>query len=185
MQRVYDLATTGREGNSRRWEIVSCPACGGVASFETDLNAIDIQAVYPEVVGEWRVDHLPTTIERDWDEAIDVFRVGAYASAVVACGRTLEAAADHLDITGTLQQRITKMLDQDLITAQFRDAMDYVRLIRNTGAHAGAEVSVVSAQGTMRFTLQALRLLFEVPGELDALQKRPPELDQDDKSENE
>ncbi|MDQ3647010.1 MAG: DUF4145 domain-containing protein [Actinomycetota bacterium] len=123
------------------------------------------------------MSHLPPAIERDWQEAVQVHRVGAHASAVVACGRTLEAAADEHGIEGrTLQQRLNKMLEQGLITNRFHEAMDYARLIRNTGAHAGQPVSPESAEGTMRFTQQALRLLFEVPGELDRLQGRPPEL---------
>ena len=60
------------------------------------------------------------------------------------------------------------MLDEGLVTAGFGEATDY---------HAGARVSRESAEGTMRFTQQALRLLFEVPGELDRLRERPPELD--------
>jgi hypothetical protein len=86
-----------------------------------------------------------------------------------------------LGITGrTLQARINKMLEQDLITSSFGDAMDYVRLIRNVGAHAGQPVSSGSAEGTMRFTQQALRLLFEVPGELERLTEPPEELGEDE-----
>ncbi len=54
--------------------------------------------------------------------------------------------------------------------------MDYVRLIRNVGAHAGKEVSPESAAGTLRFTQQTLRPLFQVPGELARLTGHPPEL---------
>jgi Domain of unknown function (DUF4145) len=93
----------------------------------------------------------------------------------------LEAAANRLQVPGnTLQRRIKKMLDEGLVTQSFGEAMDYIRLIRNTGAHAGAQVSRESAEGTMRFTQQALRLLFEVPGELARLQGHPPELDEPD-----
>ena len=67
------------------------------------------------------------------------------------------------------------------MTAAFGDAMDYVRLIRNVGAHAGQPVSSQSAEGTMRFTQQALRLLFEVPGELERLTETPAELDSEER----
>ncbi|MFL5961020.1 MAG: DUF4145 domain-containing protein [Gaiellaceae bacterium] len=115
-----------------------------------------------------------------------VFGVGAYPSAVVACGRTLEQAATERQVEGrTLQQRIEKMRQGGLVTSEFKDAMDYVRLIRNVGAHAGKEVSRESAEGTMRFTQQTLRLLFEVPAELSRLTGHPPELDTDEGDEPE
>lgn len=175
VRQVY--STTGLEANERNWATAVCPACGGPVSLELGASGAVI-AAYPEVIGEWEVAHLPDAIESDWAEAVQVFRVGAFRSAVVMCGRTLEAAADGLGIDGrNLQQRINKMLDQGLITASFREVMDYIRLIRNTGAHAGADVSRESARGTMRFTQQTLRLLFEVPGELNALTGHPPELD--------
>ena len=94
------------------------------------------------------------------------------------CGRTLEASADVLGVTGkSLQAKVHTMLRTGLITDSFKRAMDYVRLIRNTGAHSGATVGHQSAEGTMRFTQQALRLLFEVPGELGRLTEHPKELD--------
>jgi hypothetical protein len=138
-------------------------------------------AAYPSSPAEaWEVRHLEGAVARDWGDAARVFRVQAFEAAVVMCGRTLEAAADKLGIEGrTLQSRITKMLDAGLITEDFRAAMDYVRLIRNVGAHAGDPVGQESADGTMRFTQQALRMLFEVPGELHRLTDRPEELDSD------
>jgi Domain of unknown function (DUF4145) len=136
-------------------------------------------AMHPRAIGEWDVSHLPAGVEVIWNEAVKAYRVGAYPSAVVACGRTLEQAALERNVEGrTLQQRIEKMRTDGLITTEFKDAMDYIRLIRNVGAHAGKEVSRESAEGTMRFTQQTLRLLFEVPTELDRLTAHPPELDE-------
>ena len=180
------ITSTGAEGQPRRWQPGSCPACGGVVVFEQDPSSGANVAMHPEAVGEWNIGHVPADVIASWDEAVKVFRVSANASAVVACGRTLEAAAQHRKIEGkTLQQRIGKMLQDGLITAEFKDAMDYVRLIRNVGAHAGSEVSRDSAEGTMRFTQQTLRLLFEVPGELSRLTGHPPELDPDEEQGNE
>jgi hypothetical protein len=175
---IRSLEPRGRGGESRRWYPAACPACGGVVIFEADHQANAIVRMHPEAIGEWEVSHIPAEVQAIWDEAVKVYRVGANASAVVACGRALEAAAAHRHIEGkTLQQRIQKMLDGGLITTEFKDAMDYVRLIRNVGAHAGKEVSRESAEGTMRFMQQTLRLLFEVPGELSRLTGHPPELD--------
>jgi Domain of unknown function (DUF4145) len=164
----------------RSWYSAHCPACGGVVILEAD-EADAVLSMHPESIGEWDVGHVPEAVQQIWNEAVKVYSVGANASAVVACGRALEAAADERNLTGgTLQERIDKMLTGGLVTAEFRDAMDYVRLIRNVGAHAGKEVSHASAEGTMRFTQQTLRLLFEVPGELSRLTGHPPELTEDD-----
>ena len=131
----------------------------------------------PEQIGDWAVLHLPPDVEADWNEAITVFGVGAHRMAVVACGRTLEAAAHARGFEGrTLEKKIRHMMSTNVITNEFGEAMTYVRFIRNTGAHAGQDVPADAAEGTMRFTLQALRLLFEVPGELGRLQGPPAEL---------
>jgi hypothetical protein len=157
-----------------------------VIAVETSPQGGYVVRAIPESIGEWDVSHLPEDIARDWGEAVSVFRVGAYASSVVMCGRTLEASAEHHGVSGrTLQQRITTMISDGLITARFGQAMDYVRLIRNTGAHAGARVSHESAEGTMRFTQQSLRLLYEVPGELGRLTDHPAELDEGDEGADE
>jgi hypothetical protein len=157
---------------------VTCPACGGAALFEIDPN--DTQAVLqmvPERNGDWAVRHLPEEVQADWDEAVRVFDVAAHRMTVVACGRTLEAAADARGIQGhSLERRIRKMIDDGVVTGEFGEAMTYVRFIRNTGAHAGRDVPPDAAEGTMRFALQALRLLFEVPGELGRLQGPPADL---------
>lgn len=149
--------------------------------FEADSNGDHLVQMHPESTGEWDVGHVPPDVQTNWDEAVKVYRVGANASAVVACGRVLEGAAAHRHIDGkTLQQQVHKMLNDGLITTEFKGAIDYVRLIRNVGAHAGKVVGRESAEGTMRFTQQALRLLFEVPGELSRLTGHPPELDVED-----
>lgn len=129
--------------------------------------------------------HLPDAVREDWEEAIKVYHVGAYRAAVVSCGRTLEAASSERDIPkGTLDSRITRMLQDGLITTEFKAAMTYVRVIRNVGAHAGQGVTADTAEGTMRFTQQALRLLFEVPGELHRLTTAPPEARSEQEAES-
>lgn len=178
----------GRAGGERRWRLTACPACGGAVAFESTSDSLDqyIQHTPEAVASEWQVDHLDDAVARDWGEAIRVYKVQANEAAVVMCGRTLEAAGDKLGIEGrSLQARINKMLDADLITTSFQEAMDYVRVIRNVGAHAGQPVSPATAEGTMRFTLQALRLLFEVPGELHRLTAPPEELQDEDQPEDE
>jgi uncharacterized protein DUF4145 len=169
------------DGGHRRWRLTACPACGRAVAFESTPDSTDRYIGHtPEAAApEWEVSHLPDDVARDWSEAVRVYEVGAHEAAVVMCGRTLEAGSDRLGISGrSLQARIKKMLDEDLITSSFGGAMNYVRVIRNVGAHAGQPVEPATAEGTMRFTLQALRLLFEVPGELERLTE-PPEAQDD------
>src|ERR1041384_4484930 len=103
-QRQWDWTATGPSGETRKWILASCPACGGPINLEVppppNEDEHPVLRVVPEAVGEWEVGHLPPEIERDWSEAVSVFRVSAAASAVVMCGRTLEAAANRLDIEG-------------------------------------------------------------------------------------
>lgn len=180
------INTTGGDGKQRKWWPAGCPACGGVIIAELTSDLCTILDMEPTSTGEWEVDHLPESLVPLWDEAIKVFRVTAYASAVVACGRSLEAAADIRGVQGkTLNARINRMREDGLITSEFKGAMDYVRLIRNIGAHAGKEVSRESAEGTMRFTQQTLRLLFGVPKELEQLTGHPPELDEPERDTGE
>lgn len=180
------INTTGGDGKQRKWWPAACPACGGVIIAELTSDLGTILGMEPSSTGEWEVDHLPDSLIPLWDEAITVFRVAAYPSAVVACGRTLEAAANIRGVEGkTLNARINRMRENGLITSEFKGAMDYVRLIRNIGAHAEKEVSRETAEGTMRFTQQMLRLLFEVPKELERLTGHPPELEDEADSERE
>jgi hypothetical protein len=133
--------------------------------------------VYPETVGEWSVQHLPSQVDSSWDEAVRAHEAGLNAATVVMCGRTLESALDARNVTGgSLQQRLAKAEDNGLITKEFKQAVGYARLMRNVGVHSGDPVSPESAEGVMHFTQQALRLLFEVPGELDQLTTPPPEV---------
>jgi hypothetical protein len=165
-----------------QWQMGICPACGGVIAAKLTDDG-HIANAYPSTIQEWSVEYVPEQVREDWEEAIKVYRVSAHRAAVVLCGRTLEAAADARNIAnGTLQQRITRMLQDDLITTEFKAAMNYVRVIRNVGAHAGQKVTPETAEGTMRFTQQALRLLFEVPGELQRLTASPPEAGSADES---
>jgi hypothetical protein len=165
------LESTGEDGERRFARAGACPSCGGwiIVDLGPDSNGAPL-AVYPETTGQWAVDHLPGPVSAIWNEAIMVFKVRANASAVVQCGRVLEAACAERQVTGgTLARRITALFDQGLITSDFKQVMTQVRLIRNVGAHADLPVSRESATSTMRFTQQTLRVLFEVPGELGLL----------------
>jgi hypothetical protein len=164
------IDTTDLDGGTRRWQVASCPSCGGVLRFEFIPDSETVVRVSPEADTSWEVGYLPDDVETHWKEAISAFRGRNYRSAVVACGRALEAASAKFGLDkGPLFKRIEEMLEDGLITVQFKPAMDYVRVIRNTGAHAGPEVAESEAEGALGFTQQTLRLLFEVPGALAEL----------------
>lgn len=177
------ITTTGLTGNQARWQPAVCPSCGGVVIMQIREDDT-IEHTYPDpAAGTWTVGHLTDAVEAEWNEAVLVFETGANASAVVACGRTLEAAAVERGMEkGTLATRIQKMQKDGIITTEFGKAVSYARMMRNVGAHGGGAAGVPrdAATGCMRFTLQALRILFEVPGELDELTGPPPELTQDE-----
>jgi hypothetical protein len=185
LEQQHEFDILDDKGLTKIWLTVADPGCGGTSLFEISADGQrDFIRMIPERIGDWSVAHLPEPVEEDWQEAIKVFDVGAHRMAVVACGRTLEAAADARGVEKrTLDSRIRKMMSDNLITSEFGDAMTYVRFIRNTGAHAGQDVPADAAEGTMRFTLQALRLLFEVPGELGRLKGPPAELADDSADE--
>ncbi len=154
------------------WKTASCPECGGAVLAKIVNVGRDtlIDRVFPAAEGEWAVEFLPDEVEPSWAEAMTVYGSGAHHSAVVMCGRTLEAAANARGIVGaTLNVQITAMLEKGLITDEFKGPMDYTRMIRNVGAHAGKSVSPESTEGAMHFTQLTLRLLFEVPAQLARL----------------
>src|SRR2546430_2056913 len=93
-QTVTQIITTkGSSAENRWWIVAKCPACGALVVAELNPNTQRVMAIYPEDVGAWPVGHLPAAVAREWEKATKVFRIGAYGSAVVACGRTLKAAS--------------------------------------------------------------------------------------------
>jgi hypothetical protein len=166
--------TVGPSGSQRVWIMAACPVCGGAILMEEVGSTV---TVYPETVGDWSVQHLPSQVDSSWDEAVRAHEAGLNAATVVMCGRTLESAFDARNVTGgSLQERLANAEGNGLITRKFNQAVSYARLMRNVGIHSGDPVSPESAEGVMHFTQQALRLLFDVPGELDKLTTPPPEV---------
>jgi hypothetical protein len=125
---------------------------------------------YPETVGEWVVGHLPGRSAarlgrggwsvRQWVDA-------GHGRHVRAGART---AFDARKVTGSsLADRLGKAEARVSSQKEFKGSLSYARLMRNVGTHEVDQVSYESAVGVMSFTLQALRLSLEVPGELKKL----------------
>jgi len=75
----------------------------------------------------------------------------------------------------TLVASVERLIEKNLITAQFGGVVHHVRKVGNLGAHATDErVTQEEAERAIRFTTQVLRNLFEIPAELARLQAEAP-----------
>jgi len=169
-----DMVSSSIDGKVRTWTVLSCPRCARVVVFETnakDKQPPAILGTIPESTDEVGVSHLPDDVAAYYRQANRVLDVGVPDAAAVQLRKTLEAASAHFNVTkGSLLNRIRQLANEGLITAQFKEALDYIREIGNVGAHAGDEsVDEETVRRALRFTTQALRNLFEIPAELEAL----------------
>ncbi|GAB2524062.1 hypothetical protein GCM10026982_58510 [Nocardiopsis aegyptia] len=98
---------------------------------------------------------------------------GVPDGAAVQLRRTLEAAASHHDVSErNLVQSIEKLIDKGLVTRDFGEVLQHIRKIGNMGAHATDErLGEEEVERALRFTVQVLKNLFEVPGELEELKE--------------
>jgi hypothetical protein len=162
-------------GHYRTWAAVTCPRCGGLVGIETNPPhpeyADAVRRVIPESDTQTTIQHLPSDVERYFRGGVTVLRAGVPDAAAVQLRKTLEAAAKHVGVTTQpLVKAVQQMIDDGLITKGFAAVLDHIRVVGNAGAHAGAEeVDLVAAERAMRFTVQVLRNLFEIPGELGEL----------------
>jgi hypothetical protein len=119
---------------------------------------------------------LESRLANFFNDAKRVLKAGVPDAAGVQLRRPLEAAAAHFNINeASLNESIEKLIDQGLVTPQFRGVLDHIRVVENIGAHASDErVGDLTAQRALRFTTQVLRNLFEIPAELEALNSPPP-----------
>jgi hypothetical protein len=158
----------------RYWTILTCPRCAGLVSIETPSpqdGAVTMMSVIPEGDRSTGVDHLPADVEGYLKAALTVLDAGVPDAAAVQLRKTLEAAAAHHDVDEkTLDKSIRKLIEKNLITAQFGGVLHHVRKVGNLGAHASDEkVSDVEARRALRFTIAVVRDLFEIPAELALL----------------
>jgi len=159
----------------RWWTLLTCPRCAGPIVVETNhANEAPHRELSTFPVEERvtvAVAHLPDDVEAYYGDALRVLDAGVPDAAAVQLRRTLEAAAAHLGIKeSSLVKSIEEMIAQQLITAQFGEVLHHVRKVGNLGAHATDErIDDTTAQQVLKFTMQVLRNLFEIPAELDQL----------------
>jgi hypothetical protein len=168
----------------RYWSFLTCPRCGGPVVLETTSPQSGIHEIYntiPDTAAAVDVHHLPADVERYYRDAIRVLEAGVPDAAAVQLRKTLEAAAAHHKVTtGTLVERIRKLIEAGLITTDFAKVLDHVRVVGNVGAHASDEhVDEEAARRALRFTTQVLRNLFEIPEELRAIDEEAADATED------
>ena len=172
--------TTGdgsRPGTTRHrcWTMLSCPRCANVTLLETNPeneNPGQIVQVIPRPNEDVIVAHLPEDVHKYYLDSLRVLDAGVPDASAVQLRRTLEAAAAHFEIRqGPLVNRIRGLIKAGLVTSQFGDVLDHVRVIGNIGAHASDELlDEDRVRRALRFTTQMLRNLFEIPAELAEIQ---------------
>lgn len=177
------------DGDSRHWAAFACPACGGITTmeflfsgqqYETPGSAIQysqevvIVREFPEGQdGAYVVRHLPENIASYLSSSVRVLQAGVPDAAAVQLRRTLEAAAAAKGVADPkkpLVHSIQKLIENGHVTRDFAEALGHVRKVGNQGAHyTDEQLNSSDVERALLFTVQFLRNLFEVPGELQAL----------------
>ena len=156
------------------WTLLACPRCAAAVVLEVSgVNEPPrVLQTIPEPGAEARVAHLPDDVERYYTTAITVLEAGVPDAAVVQLRRTLEAAVAHHGIAErNLVRSIQILMEQGLITPGFT-VLNHIRSIGNIGAHATDEhIDDAAARRALMFTTQVLRNLFEIPEELNRLDR--------------
>ena len=161
-------------GDVRHWMTSTCPNCAGPVVIEYAASHGDdrVMTVVPEDVDSVQIAHLPERVKKHFSAAEEMIRVQAPDMAAVAMRRTLEAACNASGADGrSLFERIRQLQEGGQITPDFSKAAHHVRRIGNIGAHdTDEDVDLGEAKLMFRFVTQLLRNLFEIPGELAALE---------------
>jgi hypothetical protein len=173
---VHDSALSlhTAKGARREWSWMSCPRCGGVVSVETPHTGSSAElTVVPSSKTEVDIKYLPDDVAEYYGNAIQVLEAGVPSSAAVELRRTVEAAAKHYSVEKhSLVESINELVTQGLVTKRFGDAVSVIRKIGNQGAHASDQkLTDEEVHLALRFTTQMLKNLFEVPGELNLIEK--------------
>lgn len=173
------------DGTGRAWAVMACPRCASLTALELQSNNLSsggiggnvdvtVKRELPEASDTaYKVNHLPTEVSEYLDSSVRVFNAGVPDAAAVQLRRTLEAAAHAkgaLDEKKPLIAAIEKLISEGHVTVEFGQALSHVRKLGNQGAHfTDAKMSTEDVDRALRFTVQFLRNLFEVPAELEAI----------------
>lgn len=174
---VQDQQSSKSTGGNRTYTFLACPDCAGITVVETNGTVgagmkNEILRVSPDDEdSSQEIRHLPYDVKQYFIGARRVLDAGVPDAAAVQLRKTLEAAAAHFNVSErNLMASIEKLINDGLVTKQFGKALHHIRAVGNAGAHATDEqVDDTRALQAMRFTIQLLRNLFEVPGDLSEI----------------
>jgi DNA-directed RNA polymerase subunit RPC12/RpoP len=150
-----------------RW--LQCPSCrqGSVFSKES---------VFPGSVFGPMIEGLPTEVKQAYDEARRCLSVNAYTAAEGLCRKILmHVAVDKGAVAGqTFASYIDYLEQSGYVTPPMKD---WVKLIKNHGNESQHQLKSPEqkrAQGTLLFTAQLLRSVYEMEHLASQFQPQPP-----------
>jgi hypothetical protein len=145
------------EGN-RRARFLQCTKCHEL-TVDTGQGAIYPGAAFGPVLSG-----LPKDVDEAYSEARRCMSVNAFTAAEGLCRKILmHVAVDKgADEGGTFAGYITYLQDQGFITPPMRPWVDLIKKHGNESQHKLAMPEKSRAEGTMTFTAQLLRSVYEM-----------------------
>lgn len=182
------------DGNHTSWAVLACPRCAALTVIELFVpgsggwtpdsgiplisDVTELRVLPEDMDSKYKVDHLPESVKLYLETSVRVLQAGVPDAAAVQLRRTLEAAVAQkglLDQNKPLVRSIERLIDDGFVTKDFAEALTHVRKVGNQGAHYTDErLSEDDVKRALLFTVQFLRNLFEVPGELARITETPP-----------
>jgi len=142
--------------NSIRW--VLCTACleGSVITSTGD--------VFPGEVFGPLIDGLPKDVGEAYDEARSCMAVGAFIAAESVCRKILMhvAVEKGAKAGGDFAGYITHLEKEGFVTPPMKPWVDLIRKHGNTAQHKLDPPDKDRAEGTVMFTAELLRLIYEM-----------------------
>lgn len=139
-----------------RW--TQCPNCGEPSAIDSS-GAIHPGARYGPVL-----EGLPEEVARAYDEARACMSVGAFGAAELVCRRILmHVAVDRGASAGeSFAAYVDHLADEGYVTPPMRSWVDLIRQHGNQATHDITPVDRRRAEGTVQFTAQLLRSVYEM-----------------------
>jgi hypothetical protein len=119
-------------------------------------------------------NEIPAQLRQIHEEARACMRAKAYTAAAVMSGRALEGVCDLHGVKGTtLQNRLAKMKEEELIDGRLWEWAETLRSVRNSAAHfTKRSISKQDAEDAVAFTEALLDYLYVLTARFNALKER-------------
>lgn len=165
---------TGTTGDYRpRW--MMCSVCG-----EGTVVTRQARVQYPAPLGGVEISGLPEDVDGAYHEARRAFSVGAFTACELVCRKILmHVAVDKGDKPGRrFVQYVNYLAEAGYVTPPMGP---WVKLIKDHGNEATHDLPAVSAEraeGTLMFTAELLRLVYEMDHMTRRFTPAPPDTDE-------